>query len=432
MNTSEIVTDTNEDSNNPILLEKVQILLENKVNGKITDPYLQGLLGIGPAYWLGETDAFVISKIILSSLASYIPVVGNITSAFINIFWPSTQINLWEQIRNQVEQLVGEKVDQNTWNILSGTISNIYQKLNTFYRRIDEKKWDLARESARYLSNELDGIEKQFKIPGLSRSYYHTPLFTAMVNLILSFRLECINNGRTFLLTDGEIQEEKALLNQLMSGQNGAIQYIKNETIKLKSDMDQALTAVPSGWGVGTDERYNTDYNGLMDLYSYYMMSAFSDVEIWSIRSQYPTQTNLPIHLKIALPQHRVGKFQYDFSNSKELFNKMLDIPENPANYNHYSKIDQVTLVEMKPGQPYRRCAGIEVVYETGEKETYGYFGGGAGPIPIQKIEMKGLADKILFRAQFYNSGVFVDQAVFTALKPFSSISAGTPGSLKG
>ena len=51
-----------------------------------------------------------------------IPVVGSFLSALLQIFWPKSGEDIWSEIKSQVEQLINQRFDQDTYEKVQASL----------------------------------------------------------------------------------------------------------------------------------------------------------------------------------------------------------------------------------------------------------------------------------------------------------------------
>jgi len=92
--------------------------------------FRQQLKALGPI----DNDT---AKKIAQMIAGKIPEVGGIVSALIGIFWPNTEVSLWDQIKEQVEKMVDQKIAENNLQQLKDTLLGIHNAVSDYNELTD-------------------------------------------------------------------------------------------------------------------------------------------------------------------------------------------------------------------------------------------------------------------------------------------------------
>ncbi|MFC0181770.1 delta endotoxin, N-terminal domain [Pseudarcicella hirudinis] len=96
-----------------------------------------------------EIQAIIVSKIELDNntakkiaefVAGKVPTVGGVLSQLISMFWPNTEVSLWDQIKEQVEALISQKIAEYNLKQLELTLQGIHNDLDTYLIQTDPKQ----------------------------------------------------------------------------------------------------------------------------------------------------------------------------------------------------------------------------------------------------------------------------------------------------
>ena len=84
------------------------------------------------------------AKKLAAMIASKIPQIGGVLSGLINVFWPTTEVSVWDQIKEQVEKLINQKISEYNLErqkqVLAGIKLNILQ-----YKPLTDRPQRLAK-----------------------------------------------------------------------------------------------------------------------------------------------------------------------------------------------------------------------------------------------------------------------------------------------
>lgn len=82
------------------------------------------------------------AKKIAMTIAGKIPQVGGVLSVLMDLFWPTDQVSIWDQIKDQVEALVDQKIAENNLANLRRDLKGVQINLKNYemLTDIDQKK----------------------------------------------------------------------------------------------------------------------------------------------------------------------------------------------------------------------------------------------------------------------------------------------------
>jgi hypothetical protein len=72
------------------------------------------------------------AKKIALMVSGKIPYIGGALSEFIDIFWPTTEVSLWDQIKDQVETMVNQKISEYNLKQLELTLQGVRLSVSTY------------------------------------------------------------------------------------------------------------------------------------------------------------------------------------------------------------------------------------------------------------------------------------------------------------
>jgi hypothetical protein len=378
---------------------------ESMKDGRIGNKNIHQLLSYGDIDF--DFDPLDMSKIILSSLAAYIPVVGNLISMVIQLFWPQQKANIFAELKEEIEQLINEKMDEDIWEILQTIIEEVNVKLTELDRLIKDENWQAVHEDYKVITAYLVGLEERFKLDKTgSHPAYFTPLYIVMVNIIINFRLEAINHSEKFLITASELAAEKQYLFDLVNGANGAYSYLKSRQAAYLQYIITILQPMKPNWP-------NNEYNNLVAEYIYYVRSGLhmATADLWKARADKPTDTSF-IPMYYELPTPTCGDFSYDYDSCKDLFADAVN-----AKYPVY--LTKVTLNRMKDEGPdvYKKMCGYSASYSDGSSEAKGYNGEDPDVIVGHETLQNLTADNQINFVNMRQNGTFIDVVTLKDIK---------------
>ena len=87
--------------------------------------FLQQLQGLPPL----DND---MAKKIAQMVAGKIPDVGGVVAFLIGMFWPTTEVSLWDQIKEQVEKMIDQKIAAYNLQQLKGDLISIRKNISDY------------------------------------------------------------------------------------------------------------------------------------------------------------------------------------------------------------------------------------------------------------------------------------------------------------
>lgn len=212
---------------------------------------------------LSDNELTILKTIIGKAATFFVPELGGLINAVLNLFWPSGE-DTFSKIKSQIEALVNEKIDQSTWSNLQALISELHTKVSYFKKYIDDENFEMAMDIYSSLSPWLLGLDERFKVDGLSKKYYFVPLYVMVVDIIYSFRIECIVHAKTIGLSDNEINSERQYISDLLSDNNsGAINFLLSQKKNLEADSKQQVAKCT----------HYSEYNSICNTFNYFQNS---------------------------------------------------------------------------------------------------------------------------------------------------------------
>ncbi|KAA5922128.1 MULTISPECIES: insecticidal delta-endotoxin Cry8Ea1 family protein [Pantoea] len=311
-------------------------------------------------------NELTILKTILGKAATYfVPELGGLINAVLNLFWPSGE-DTFTKIKAQIEALVNEKIDQSTWSNLQAIISELHTKMSYFKQYIDKQNFEMARDIYTALSPWLLGIDERFKVDGMSKKYYFVPLYVMVVDIIYSFRIECIVHAVTIGLTDNEVSSERKYISDLLSDNNsGAINYLSAQKDNLAADSKQQVSQCS----------YYGQYNQICSTFNYFQ-NAFDHIFIYQEISKNPEKPE-----KAYIPSCYPGFFsgvstnEQSFESAWELAFKPQKAGDKISPISHLGFASKIYSDPMTGGLTYY-ASGIKVDYENGNSWKEGVYDG--------------------------------------------------------
>ncbi|MBP1996063.1 insecticidal delta-endotoxin Cry8Ea1 family protein [Paenibacillus eucommiae] len=132
-----------------------------------------------------EMDYNNAALVIISTGLSQVPVAGFALSALVEIFWPSSQQDVWAEIEEKVEQLVNQKISELVYQQVEESLRGLHNNLNEYL-------WAVQNTSDKsYITQKFNIAQGHFiqELPHFQSKGYELlllPLFAQFANLHLS------------------------------------------------------------------------------------------------------------------------------------------------------------------------------------------------------------------------------------------------------
>lgn len=131
------------------------------------------------------------AKTIVSTALGLIPEGGEILSGLVDIFWPSSGGDVWDQVKGQVDELITKELGNYDYNLVKGNLQGLKNVADDYTYAINhngdiQKYWNtLYTDFALYEPNfQQDGFEVRL-----------LPLFAQFANMYLSLLRDGVVNG---------------------------------------------------------------------------------------------------------------------------------------------------------------------------------------------------------------------------------------------
>lgn len=132
-----------------------------------------------------EIDYNNAALVIISTGLGQVPAVGFVLSALVEIFWPSSQRDVWAEIESKVEQLVDQKISDLVYRQVKESLTGLHNNLNEYL-------WAVQNTQDKNLITQKFNIAHGHfiqELPHFQSKGYELlllPLFTQFANLHLS------------------------------------------------------------------------------------------------------------------------------------------------------------------------------------------------------------------------------------------------------
>lgn len=152
-----------------------------------------------------EFDYNNAARVVISTALGEIPGVGFALGALVEIFWPDSQQDVWSEIKDEVEQLVDEKISELVYQQVQEDLEGLENNLNEYLWAVQNS------QSQTYISEKYNVALGDFlqQLPHFQSKGYELPLlplFTQFANMHLSLLRDGALYGTSWGWTE-EIQQ---------------------------------------------------------------------------------------------------------------------------------------------------------------------------------------------------------------------------------
>jgi len=152
-----------------------------------------------------------VRKVLISGLGE-IPEAGGIISGLVEILWPESQADIWDQIKDQVEALINKKLADLEYQQVKEDLEGLQKVLNDYTKALQHSKSNPTFISEKYnvALGQFEVNQKHF----MSKGYevLLLPLLAQMANLHLALLLDGVSSGNSWGWTPRIIEDMKSYL----------------------------------------------------------------------------------------------------------------------------------------------------------------------------------------------------------------------------
>lgn len=154
------------------------------------------------------------AKIMVTSAIEMIPEAGDLLGGLVDIFWPSTQEDVWGQVKDQVEALVNLQIAANVYQQVSEDLQGLNNVLKTYLNYLNPinsdgtpapKDFEAIRTQWQITESAFDEALPHFQ--SKDNELALLGLFAQFVNLYLGLLRDGIAFAQSWGMTDGDRQQ---------------------------------------------------------------------------------------------------------------------------------------------------------------------------------------------------------------------------------
>ncbi|CAH1101240.1 unnamed protein product [Psylliodes chrysocephalus] len=330
-----------------------------------------------------KIDINNVAKKLVAFGVGKIPYIGSDLALLINIFWPETKKSAWNEVKEQVINLVDSKTKDAIRGILGGDLRYMKERITVLKLRLDDPNSKDTNRNYINIAEDLIGFEKKFSFAKednpdyININFFLIPLYSAIVNLKLFFYQFGIKNQSKIKLTNDDIYNVKSYLSRLIEEKtDGAIAYI-NKVFEDQFNYEY--------------DHCNPDdiYNALAVVYQYCAIGGTEFFKFWREIVKDPFSTKKPYISVISYSTHFSRPTPY---LSRQIVPDEIQPPLQPklvdGKRNRINRLD-VWMYRNNEGTP--KIKGIRIFYENGENSQSGEWAESMITIHFQGSYLKSL-----------------------------------------
>lgn len=142
------------------------------------------------------------AKIVVTTALGMVPEAGEILSGLVDIFWPSDKPNIWDQVKEQVEALMNQKIDALVYQQVTEDLQGLNNSLTLYLNELKngspgdiKQQWTITR-------NLFVNALPHFQSAGYE--VLLLPLFAQFVNMYFSLLRDGVLFGLSWGMTTGD------------------------------------------------------------------------------------------------------------------------------------------------------------------------------------------------------------------------------------
>ncbi|XP_057669039.1 uncharacterized protein LOC130901581 [Diorhabda carinulata] len=328
-----------------------------------------------------KIDINKIVKILVKFGVGKIPIVGKVFASILDYFWPSNKANVWDQIKDQVSNLIDQKVREAIEGILGAELRSLKTQIQTLHQELE---LNLPNTGEHYftIAQTLIGFEKKFTFTKEEDSdyaninYFLLPMYSAVVNMKILFYQFGIVNQEKLELTNDNINLLKMWMNTLIEDEDGAVQYIH------KVFVDQYYLEYETCFP-------DIVFNSIAAVRQYCALNGFEYIDYWRSILKDPFTTKKPYNTAISYSTH--------FSRptpllAREMIPIEVGCPLQPKLINgRRNKMIGITVAIFRSSMNIPKIQGMVIQYENGDSINLGEASSETIPIDFKGAYLKKL-----------------------------------------
>jgi hypothetical protein len=199
------------------------------------------------------------AKIVVIAGLSKIPIVGSILGPLLAILWPATKEDVWGEVKKQVEEVVGQKISEFNYNYVQEDINGLQRGIVIYVNILRTGTPNEKNNAWSNIRLAFAVAQDHFQPKDTDQAVLMLPLFAQFANLYLSVLRDGLIGGKSWNMTDADIEQ---LRTDLKSAISEFVKYVQDtaETgyAKLKGSAPQGARSCDPFKTLNTYERKMT------------------------------------------------------------------------------------------------------------------------------------------------------------------------------
>ena len=161
-----------------------------------------------------EFDYNNAARVIVETAVGEVPVVGVILGALVEIFWPDSGVDVWDEVKDKVEAVVDEKISEQVWQNVSNSLAGLNNVLEDYVHAVQTFKDD-----PQIISEKWNAANSLFlhDLPSFQSDGYEVlllPLFAQFGNMHLSLLRDGATGGGEWGWSSTVVEDVKHTLSR--------------------------------------------------------------------------------------------------------------------------------------------------------------------------------------------------------------------------
>ncbi|KUY99817.1 MULTISPECIES: insecticidal delta-endotoxin Cry8Ea1 family protein [unclassified Burkholderia] len=141
-----------------------------------------------------DYDPVTMFKTVLTTGLGQIPEVGWLVSGLVSLLWPSDKPDIWAQIRERVERMIDEKIDDTVYSLLKAKLDGLGDVLKQYLSAVKLGDNEAIRMQFIATNTEFVGAAPQFQNEKFA--WVLAPLCAMFTNLHMTLLRDAVLNGK--------------------------------------------------------------------------------------------------------------------------------------------------------------------------------------------------------------------------------------------
>ncbi|KZT13172.1 twin-arginine translocation pathway signal [Laetiporus sulphureus 93-53] len=189
---------------------------------------------------ISNDDILNALKAVVQFGLSQIPYVGKLISALVGVLWPSSGPSVWDQVREEVEKLIDQKITDAIFSLLKAQLNGLGDALKLYINAVKSGGSALIRTQFVATNTVFVAARSSFQNPDYQ--WVLSPLFAIFTQLHMTLLRDCVLNGEDWGWTSAEYQ---TIVDQASQATKDYIAYLDKVVADKEADLKKGAPSSP-------------------------------------------------------------------------------------------------------------------------------------------------------------------------------------------